>query len=573
MRRTLPCSLAPILSSLAATAVLAQAPVSSPPVFGERTEVAVQNVDVVVEDRDGRPVRGLAAADFEVRVDGAVVPITNFYAVESGALRAPALDPSVPGAQPEEPVIATESAPRRASLLLFVDQTNLAPANRKRVLGAVREHFRDLRAATAPRVAIVAYDGGVTLRRPFTENLQEIDDALADLIDKAPKAERFDLEIEQIKRELEEASNIDDAAGADAGMFAMRVRSYSERRMLQVRATIAALGQLIEAAAGIPGTKSVLYVGDGLPLRPGEPLAELWANRFPLDRDTSRVTTAARSDTIPDFDRLIDAANRARVTFYPLYSAVSGATARGSAATTERVPDTPAMVDASFQSALDAVAQEPLRDLARSTGGRFAPTVGAWDEALTALVSDVADYYSLGIPPTTDAEARIEVSVDRPGVVVRHRRQLGAMSSDERLAARTYSVLLFGGAENPLGTEVRLGTPETQPDGTFLVTANLLVPIGRLLLAPAGEVHEGRFSLAAAARHEKGALTGLARFVCPLRIPSADVEVARTRSIACGVRLHMAKGAHEIAISMRDELSTEESTATTTLVLPPRTGG
>lgn len=572
MRRPLPRSLAFVLPLLLATATFAQQPPPEPPVFGERTEVAVQNVDVVVEDRDGRPVRGLAASDFEVRVGGAVVPITNFFAVESGVLRAAPLDPSVPPPQPQEPAAATEAAPRRASVLLFVDQTNLAPANRKRVLGAVREHFRDLRAAAAPRVAIVAYDGGMTLRRPFTDNLQEIDDALAELIDKAPKAERFDLELEQIKRELEEPSNIDEG-GADAGVFAMRVRSYSERRLLQVRATIAALGQLIEAAAGIPGTKSVLYVGDGLPLRPGEPLAELWANRYPLDRETSRVTTAGRTDAIHDFGRLVDAANRARVTFYPLYSAPVATTSRGSAAGTARLPDTPAVVDSSYYTSLEAVAQEPLRELAAGTGGRFAPTVGAWDEALTALVSDVADYYSLGIPPPTGDEPRIEVTVKRPGVVVRHRRQLGSMSADERLAARTYSVLLFGGAENPLATEVRLGTPETQADGTFLVPVNLLVPIGRLLLAPAGEVHEGRFSLAAAARHEQGTLTGLARFVCPLRIPNADVEIARSRTIACGVRLHMAKGAHEVAISMRDELSTEESTATTTLVLPPRTGG
>lgn len=564
-RRPLPTPLALVLTSLA-TAASAQQPPPQPPVFGERTEVAVENVDVVVEDRDGRPVRGLAASDFEVRVDGAVVPITNFYAVESGVLRAPAPDSSVPGAPPGEPVVAPEAAPRRASLLLFVDQTNLAPANRRRVLGAVREHFRDLRAVAAPRVAIVAYDGAVTLRRPFTENLQEIDDALGELIDKAPKAERFDLELEQIRRELDEQ-------GIDPGVYAMRVRSYSERRLLQVRATIAALGQLIEAAAGIPGTKSVLYVGDGLPLRPGEPLARLWADLFPDHRDTGRVTTAAASDAVPDFDRLIEAANRARVTFYPLYSATAGAGQRGSAATTAGAPGGPFMADTGFQGAIEAVDQEPLRALAGGTGGRFAASVGAWDAALTALVSDVADYYSLGIPPSTGAGSRIEVSARREGVVVRHRRQLGALSADERLAARTYSALLFGGAENPIGTEVRLGAPETQPDGTFLVPVNLLVPIGRLLLAPAGEVHEGRFSLAAAARHEKGALTGVARFVCPLRIPSRDVEVARSRSIACGVRLHMAEGAHEVAISMRDELSTEESTATTTLVLPPRTAG
>jgi VWFA-related protein len=44
----------------------------------ERIEVNLVEVFAVVADRDGAPVRGLAAADFTVRLDGAALPVERF---------------------------------------------------------------------------------------------------------------------------------------------------------------------------------------------------------------------------------------------------------------------------------------------------------------------------------------------------------------------------------------------------------------------------------------------------------------------------------------------------------------
>ena len=46
--------------------------------------VEVADVDVVVTDRQGRPVEGLTREDFELRLDGEKQAIENFYAVERG---------------------------------------------------------------------------------------------------------------------------------------------------------------------------------------------------------------------------------------------------------------------------------------------------------------------------------------------------------------------------------------------------------------------------------------------------------------------------------------------------------
>src|SRR5688572_16175122 len=52
--------------------------------LSETVEVHVLEVEAVVLDRAGNPVRGLTRADFEVTVAGEPVDVTNFYAVDGG---------------------------------------------------------------------------------------------------------------------------------------------------------------------------------------------------------------------------------------------------------------------------------------------------------------------------------------------------------------------------------------------------------------------------------------------------------------------------------------------------------
>ena len=68
----------------AADAADAQQPTSF---FSEAIDVRVINVDVFVTDRSGQPVAGLPRESFELRVDGKVMPISNFYAEAGGVAR------------------------------------------------------------------------------------------------------------------------------------------------------------------------------------------------------------------------------------------------------------------------------------------------------------------------------------------------------------------------------------------------------------------------------------------------------------------------------------------------------
>ncbi|MBP9144252.1 MAG: hypothetical protein KBI44_07195, partial [Thermoanaerobaculia bacterium] len=73
--------LALVACSMVAAGLAATLPVAAqeaPPAFGERVEVEVVNVDVVVTDAAGKRVTNLTREDFRLEVDGKPMPIDYF---------------------------------------------------------------------------------------------------------------------------------------------------------------------------------------------------------------------------------------------------------------------------------------------------------------------------------------------------------------------------------------------------------------------------------------------------------------------------------------------------------------
>jgi VWFA-related protein len=118
-----------IASALLATAAYGQQ-------LTEKIDVNLVNVDVTVTAK-GHSIQGLTKDDFEIREDGVLQSITNFYAVENIPAR---MEEGVtPAPAPE-----TESVdPRfRRKVLLIVDYAHTSKINRNRALLQL-EHFID----------------------------------------------------------------------------------------------------------------------------------------------------------------------------------------------------------------------------------------------------------------------------------------------------------------------------------------------------------------------------------------------------------------------------------------------
>jgi hypothetical protein len=135
--------LPPAALLLAVPLLAQQAPIPDQP-FAESVDVSVANVEVFVTDRDGRSVRGLARGDFDLFVDGKKVEIVNFSEIAEGspvavkeAPPAPQTAGTAPAPSQAEPLPPPEPPP--LSLVVFVDNDNLSPFGRNRVLRQVQE--------------------------------------------------------------------------------------------------------------------------------------------------------------------------------------------------------------------------------------------------------------------------------------------------------------------------------------------------------------------------------------------------------------------------------------------------
>src|SRR5215213_2594175 len=138
--------------------------------FNEAIDVKVVNVEVYVTDRDGRRVQGLGREDFELFEDGKRVEIVNFAEVSERAQSSQAPTPApaegvAPEAAPAPPAPPVERD--RLHLLVYVDNFNLTPFSRNRVLKQLRS-FLEETVQPDDRVMLVTHDEGLSVRVPFT---------------------------------------------------------------------------------------------------------------------------------------------------------------------------------------------------------------------------------------------------------------------------------------------------------------------------------------------------------------------------------------------------------------------
>src|SRR5687767_12057424 len=118
--------------------------------------VTLVEVPVNVIGRDGQPVRGLTAANFEILDGGDQRAITNFEAVDFGA-------PDLASGEAAPP------PPARRNFLLLFDANNTTPASLTRAREAAL-HFIDAQAKPYDRVGVasVSTQSGLRLLAGFT---------------------------------------------------------------------------------------------------------------------------------------------------------------------------------------------------------------------------------------------------------------------------------------------------------------------------------------------------------------------------------------------------------------------
>jgi VWFA-related protein len=208
--------LLPTATLLLALPLLAQEPIPDQP-FAESIDVEVANVEVYVTGRDGRPVQGLSRVDFELFVDGHKVEIVNFSEVAEGSAvpskELPSKEPApipVAGAESPETKPAPPPEPPPLSLVVFVDNANLRPAGRKRVLRQIQSFF-DSAVGPRDRVMLVTHDQGLNVRRPLSPGKESLTADLQKLEKLAARGFQQDIQFRQTVQLIQDGRECDEA--------------------------------------------------------------------------------------------------------------------------------------------------------------------------------------------------------------------------------------------------------------------------------------------------------------------------------------------------------------------------
>ena len=564
-----------------AQALLAQGPDLSTDFF-DTVDVNIVNVEVYVTDKKGNPVTGLGPEDFEVLEDGQGVEVTNFYASESGRpTTASDSDPTAPTSAPGE--AAAKPKDQRLNLVIFVDNQNITPQSRNRVIDAIRGSLF-FQLNPDDRVLLVSYDGQVNVRQGLTGDPELLAEALDGLVTGSSRGVHQGLDRTSILRELQQLDLEADAGGAVGGLandvtdvlaedVLSSIRTYTQSRFREIVLTTEVLGRFVSSLAGLEGRKALIYISDGMALRPGEALFDAWRAKVQEISPTTSVagieSEARDSDATPLFENLGRHANANAVTFYTI---LAGGNSNQALSPAERGAffslNSPSSLGQVWTDRLEAIERSNIRGslqiMAEATGGLATTETNAIGRALQRLKRDLDTYYSLGYkPPSNDNENhKIKVRMKDPSLKVRHRESYRNKTADEAMSDRTLSALLFeGSGENPLGIRIEFGESRKDSNGQIVVPVLVKFPIAKVLLLPQEHFHEGRVSIYVGAMDSSGGTSPIQKMPAPIRIPNDQLLTALGQVAGFRMTLVMKEEEHEVVVGVRDELGNVESTA------------
>ncbi len=590
------------LSVLAAAAFLTLSPTLSATapdaadVVTQEIDVRLAEVEVVVTDRQGHPVAGLTAADFEVFQDKRPVELTHFRAVTGGRGAAPGPAPAAPQASPAD---GPGDPSGRLYLVVYVDRRYLEPGD----LSDVREALKGfLRESVGPgdRTMLVTADDALELAQGFT-TVPELVVSQLDAVRERPGGGRLAREYLSILQDMRRTKNegTDLAARdprASARTFLARVQAYAAEVQGELRRTTAQLEQLIGSIAGLPGRRAVLYVGGRVPSVFSRLLFDAWEESFGRHSSLQIPDTpggldpaggeddaqAAASDPVLDSvsaagasyevqsGRLVQEVAQAASANGIVFHTLDASGLRGSAALFSAPGDavlgargtvpraTPTLAPGSAADSLGTLAA-----LSRETGGLTFAGSRDFPGALARIDSGLKTYYSLGFAPLPAEKESSEIEVrlrgDRKKLRVRHRPLLALKDRDTLAAERTVSALLLEEMDNPLEVQITAGEGE-RTDGGWRLPVSVTLPLSRLALVADGKAHTGRLSIFAAAGglDRPGAVI---KAVVPVRIANQDLLTSLGRRVAYQLDLTLADGPRKIAVTVRDDFRPMSSTA------------
>ena len=418
-----------ILLSLVASSGAGSAPPSAPPVVASGIELV--RVDAVVLDADGRAVKGLTAADFEMLEDRTPRAIASFETIEVPEGRGTA--ESAPGLPARESASHVLQPAEGRALRVFFDDNHVQNENAEPVRrGLVTLLSRELRPGDALTFVAPQQNLWWTARTPYEQaQLPKVIERLRGQYSPDPFRDRTSdwASRQDYGRELVEA------------MQTMAAAQNRDVTLQRIQRTLRVLERAIESLASFRGRKSLVLFSEGFIFGRGP-------DSRPIDNDYARV---------------IDLCRRANVALYvgePRGLPAGGAVASAADSSSPR----------SGSGAGSSTRIEGERagstELAFATGGRLFSSNDR-TEVLERVLEESKSYYLIGFEPAAGpaGERRLELRVRghrELSVRARNRYIAGAKHAFDESAAIRATRELSDRADVP----IRVSTAQGDAPGT-----------------------------------------------------------------------------------------------------------
>ena len=534
--------------------------------FVDSVDVQVVEVDVVVTDKKGRPVKDLKREDFELHVDGRPVEISNFFVsaiyVEERAGR-PNKERAV--VRSEATAGATDEGP--LTVVFYLDDPNIFPSHRTRLLRRLEAAVEPWRSMDA-RFMLARFDHRLEVLVPPTRDLDTILEGAATVPKGSPRAlqngggaRRFAIRSMIDSQEFCETAPFCRPCEDNWGELLSLARQYADNQATNTAIAVDGLADLVTTLAGVPGKKTVVHITDGLPQRPGISVLDYLGNQLCASERPSAPSEAmaemVQYDESSRFNRISAHANANRVTFYGLDAA--GLRSSSPDISLDNPSRAPSFRNVNLRS---MNAQSGLHLLAHETGGKALINANDLSILLDDMTGQLSASYSLGFVPEERDLGRVrQLSVQLApdadkGRRIEYRRTYRDKSLDERLAERLLSVAYLGNPENPLGASVDFGGTTLLEKKVHELTVGVSVPAEAVVTLPGkdGEAQTltGQLRLwLLAVEDDKGARTNVRQKTVAVGGETGVVAVDGNNRVE--VAMNLPEGRYQVAVGVRDE--------------------
>jgi VWFA-related protein len=514
----------------------------------ETIEVRVVNIDVVVRDRAGNPVRGLTKDDFELYEDRVKQTISNMYEVTRDDAAAPV---PTSEAQVEIPLEL-----RQRRLLLFVDSASIQSSRKQAVLAAVDKFVDGMRPED--QAMVVSWRLGIHVISPFTRDKAQVKRAIDTLRHVAAAGEGQQSSVGQLKRDIQELIRLAEEnsrllSWAQAYLDArIAVDRYAERLTVEQESMMAALERMSSNLGGLEGKKVLLFVGENLTERPGSEFYRYIEDQFAphMQRgalpDLQMLTGIAGSRMPHQIDSV---ASRASENGVVIYAIGTGQT------DSEFSAENNASVDTTEAFSRVAKTASALNVMTGVTGGVAVTHTSNFDLALDTIGRDLDSYYSLGYKPG-DAGSnprKITVKTKNPAYTVRARERVVLKSTDDQIRDRVVANLYADSDPGAWPISVRTGTPARE-GGTFVIPVQVTMP-ATITLLPQDEKLVGGFILYFVVGTSDGNTSDVLRRPQGLGIPPAAEKAIRAKPMTYSTAVRVKAGESMLSVGIVDQLS------------------